>query len=163
MDLYILRHGRAEPHAGHGDASRRLTPEGRKEIRNAGRFLARKKVRFCCIATSPLARARETAGIVAEETGAEDEPVIWEELVPGGDADAVCYRVAQYGGDTAVLIVGHEPLLSGLVARIITGGGDAAVAIGKGSLAKVRNFSFERSPSGELQWLLSSGQMAEMQ
>jgi len=164
MDLYILRHGKAgESSPGPGDAGRRLTPEGKKEIRRAARFLRKKKIRFDLIATSPLARARETAAIVARVTGAREEPVSWDELAPGGDPDTVCYHAAQAGEDAAVLLVGHEPQLSGLVGRIITGGGEASVVLGKGSLAKIRNFSFERSPGGELQWLLSAGQMAEMQ
>ncbi|HVP96936.1 phosphohistidine phosphatase SixA [Methanoregula sp.] len=164
VDLYILRHGKAAPpSARNDDSSRELTPEGRKDIRNAARFLAGKKVRFDGIFTSPLVRARETAEIVAKVTGAREDPVVRDELLPGGNPDAVCLLVSQFGEDATVLIVGHEPLLSALVARIITGGGDAAVALGKGSLAKIRNFTFERSPSGELQWLLSCSQMAEMQ
>lgn len=164
MDLYLLRHGRAgQSSGGFDDSTRPLTAEGKKEIRNAARFLKRKKIRFDAIATNPLLRARETAEIVAKVTGAKEDPEIWDELEPGGDPDTLCYRASQHGEDAVLLLVGHEPSLSGLVSRIIGKGSGASVALGKGSLAKVRHFSFVHSPAGELQWLLSAGLLAEME
>ena len=164
MDLYILRHGKAgQSSAGFDDTARPLTAEGKKEIRNAARFLKKKKIRFDAIATSPLLRARETAEIVAKATGAKEDPVVWDELEPGGDLDTLCYHASQYGDDAVLLLVGHEPSLSGIVSRIIGGGSGASVALGKGGLAKIRHFSFERSPSGEFQWLLPAGLLAEME
>jgi phosphohistidine phosphatase len=164
MDLYLLRHGRAgQSSGGFDDSTRPLTAEGKKEVRNAARFLKRKKIRFDAIATSPLLRARETADIVAKVTGADADPVVWDELEPGGDLDTLCYHASQYGEDAVLLLVGHEPSLSGLISRIIGGGNGASVALGKGGLAKVRHFSFVHSPAGELQWLLSAGLLAEME
>ncbi|RPI40047.1 MAG: phosphohistidine phosphatase SixA, partial [Methanoregulaceae archaeon] len=58
MDVYILRHGKAED-AGQGivDADRRLTKKGREETAAAGRWIAERELRFDLIAASPLLRA----------------------------------------------------------------------------------------------------------
>ena len=66
MDLYILRHGKAGQSFNRPDDSeRKLTSEGRSDIRKVARWIRSKKIRFEVIATSPLTRAYETAEIVA--------------------------------------------------------------------------------------------------
>jgi phosphohistidine phosphatase len=158
MDLFVLRHGKAEPSSdGSDDSKRALTGDGKKEIRKVGKWMRRKKFRFDVIATSPLTRASETAEIIARVLGQKKRLAVWEELAPGGDVDTICYRAAQYGEDAAVLLTGHEPLLSMLVSRIIAGDDTASLILAKGGLAKIRNYSFDKRPSGDLQWLLTPG------
>ena len=163
MDLYILRHGKA----GHSsddpdDSARPLTPNGREEIREIARWMRRERFRFDVIASSPLTRATETAGIIARALDRKDRLVLWEELAPGGDPDTVCYHAAQSGDNAVILIVGHEPALSALVGRIISGGGTTSVIFAKGGLAKIRDFSFNGKPLGGLQWLLTPKQILDM-
>jgi phosphohistidine phosphatase len=160
MDLYILRHGKAED-AGHGisDADRKLTKKGREEIIGVGQWMAAQEVSFDLIAASPLVRAQETAALVAGVLGTKTMTT-WPVLVPGGSPDAVCHETGKFPEDTAILLVGHEPLLSTLVSRIIAGNDDAGIVMTKGSLAKIRNYSFHQRPSGELHWLLTAKQMA---
>jgi len=162
MNLYILRHGKAGHPSGQDDATRALTAEGRREIRKIGRWMRKEKIRFDTIATSPLVRARETAEIVARALAQKDRLEVWDELGPGGDPDTICYHAVQEGKDAAVLLVGHEPDLSGLIGRIITGGGRASLALTKGGCAKIRSLMYEKRPSGELQWLLTPSQMIAM-
>jgi len=163
MDLFVLRHGKAGPSAdGTDDSKRALTGDGKKEIRKVGKWMRRKKFRFDVIATSPLTRAYETAEIVARSLGQKNRLAVWEELAPGGDPDTICYHAAQYGEEASVLLTGHEPLLSMLVSRIIAGDDSVSLILAKGGLAKIRNYSFDKRPSGDLQWLLTLGQMMEM-
>ena len=160
MDLYILRHGRAEEHGhGGGDAARKLTKKGREEIAAVGAWMAAHDLAFDLIAASPLVRAQETAAIVAEILETPDTIVTWNVLVPGGSPDDVCREVDTHAKAGAVLLVGHEPLLSTLIGRIIAGDDGAGIVMTKGGLAKIRNFSFHRRPSGELHWLLTAKQM----
>jgi len=161
MDVYILRHGKAEE-AGPGmaDADRRLTKKGREEIAAAGRWMAVQGFRFDLIAASPFVRAQETAAIVAGCLEEKDRLVTWDLLAPGGTADTVCHEIGKLPDPGAVLLVGHEPLLSALVSRIIAGDENAAVAMTKGALAKIRDFSMTTRPSGELHWLVTAKQMA---
>ncbi|MCX6683130.1 MAG: phosphohistidine phosphatase SixA [Methanoregula sp.] len=159
MDLFVLRHGKAGPSSdGPDDSKRALTGDGKKEIRKIGKWMRRKKFRFNVVATSPLTRASETAEIIARSLGQKKRLAVWEELAPGGDVDTICYHAAQYGEDAAVLLTGHEPLLSMLVSRIIAGNDTASLILAKGGLAKIRNYSFDKRPSGDLQWLLTPGQ-----
>lgn len=162
MDLFVLRHGKAEPSSDEPeDMKRALTAEGRNEIRKVARWMRSKKFGFNIIATSPLIRAHETAEIVARSLGQKDRLEIWEELAPGGDPDTLCYHATQFGEHAAILIIGHEPSLSMLISRIISGSDTASIYLAKGGLAKIRNYSFDKRPSGELQWLLTPRQMME--
>ena len=159
MDIFLLRHGKAED-AGQGmaDADRRLTKKGREEILAVAHWMDVQELRFDLIAASPLVRARETAAIVAEALGAK-RLVTWKSLVPGGNPDTVCREIGKHPED-ALLLVGHEPLLSSLIGRIIAGDAGAGIVMTKGALAKIRDFSRTNRPSGELQWLLTAKQMA---
>ena len=160
MNLYILRHGKAEDaRPGVSDADRRLTKKGREEISAVGRWMGAQELRFDLIASSPLVRAQETATIITECLGEKDCRVTWEVLAPGGNTDTVCQLIAKYLDMRTVLLVGHEPLLSALIGRIITGNENAAIVMSKGALAKIRNFSHTPGLSGELHWLVTAAQM----
>jgi phosphohistidine phosphatase len=164
VDVYILRHGKAEDaRPGTGDADRRLTRKGRAEIFAAGRWMAAQELRFDLIAASPLIRAQETATIIAESLGEKDQLATWRELAPGGNPDAMCHQIGKHPDMRALLLVGHEPLLSALISYIITGNENAAIAMSKGALAKIRNFSRTLRPSGELHWLVTTALMADKQ
>ena len=66
MDLYSLRHGRAEPgDCEFKDAKRKLSNKGKEEIALVAQWMAARGYLFDVIATSPIRRASETAGIVA--------------------------------------------------------------------------------------------------
>ena len=68
MNLYIMRHAEAEDEAESGDdEARPLTVRGRERTRDAAGGLRALGVRFEAILTSPLLRAAETAGLVADE------------------------------------------------------------------------------------------------
>ncbi len=163
MDLFVLRHGKAgQPSNGPDDNKRALTADGKDEMRIVGKWMRQKKFKFDVIATSPLTRAYETAEIVARSLARKDRLAVWEELAPGGDLDTIYYQSAQFGDDSAVLVVGHEPQLSTLIGRIISGNDSASLILAKGGLAKIRNYSFDKRPSGDLQWLLTPKQIMAM-
>ena len=123
--IYLLRHGDAEDGNG-DDAARRLTPKGERQARNAGRALAALDAHIDACLTSPKVRAAATARLACEALGIE--PEIAAEL-RGGPFDSQALAAGR--GD--VLLVGHEPDLSGEVARL-TG---AQAKMRKGGLAVV--------------------------
>jgi phosphohistidine phosphatase len=123
--IYLLRHGDAEDRAG-DDAARRLTAKGQRQAEAAGEALAAMGVRLGACLTSPKLRAAETARLACAPLSLE--PEIAEEL-RGGPFDGP--GLAAGRGD--VLLVGHEPVFSGEVARL-TG---ASVKLKKGGLAIV--------------------------
>jgi phosphohistidine phosphatase len=123
--IYLLRHGEAEDGNG-DDSARRLTPQGEKQARAAGRALATLKVELDACLTSPKVRAAETARLACGSLGLE--PEIANDL-RGGSFDALSLAAGR--GD--VLLVGHEPDFSDEVARL-TG---AKVKLRKGGLAAI--------------------------
>lgn len=161
MDIYILRHGKAEVNVpGGSDADRQLTKKGRDEILAAAHWIAAQELRFDLIAASPLARAQETAAIVADVLGVAEKMRTWKALAPGGSPDTVCREIGRHPVGSSILLVGHEPLLSSLISRIIAGDTQAGIVMTKGALAKIRDYSYAERPSGELHWLITAKQMA---
>jgi phosphohistidine phosphatase len=161
VDIFILRHGKAEdPSHGITDAQRKLTKKGHEEIVAVADWMKTQELRFDLIAASPLVRAQETAAIIADVLGAQGKLTTWKILVPGGNPDTVCHEISRQTDLQSVLLVGHEPLLSSLIGRIIAGDPGAGIIMTKGALAKIRNFSFTNYPSGDLHWLITAKQMA---
>jgi len=156
MDLYILRHGPAGERgpAYPDDTLRPLTPEGRLRVSSLARGMRRIGVAPEVLVTSPLARAHETAEIVAAELGREARFHVHPSLAPGASHRAVLRWLGKEAPDAgAALLVGHEPDLGQLVGALITGGAAAAVRMKKGALACVRLPRWDAS-EGELRFLL---------
>jgi phosphohistidine phosphatase len=129
--LWLLRHGDAERAGAGDDFERRLTARGEREARAAGRALARMEVRLERVFTSPRVRALDTARLACEQLGLE--PVVHEALTGGFEERDLGELVASVPAGAALLLVGHEPDLSRLVAAL-TGG---RVEMRKGGLAAI--------------------------
>jgi len=101
--VHLCRHAKAAD--GDPDELRVLTPGGVDQARTLGRRLAGANEPPVVVLASPLVRARQTAEIVADETGAEllVEPL----LAPGATVDDL--RRAVGGLDGPVATVGHQP------------------------------------------------------
>src|SRR4051794_18702667 len=107
QQLWLLRHGEAEPHDARPDAERRLTERGEDQARAAGRALRALELTFHLVFTSPKVRALDTARLASEELGCE--PVVHEPLSAGFDMRGALELLAMAGNDQRVLIVGHNP------------------------------------------------------
>ncbi len=130
VQLWLLRHGEAEPHGARPDADRALTPRGRAQSLAAGRALARLDVEFAAIYTSPRKRAFDTAALAAQAL--DVSPRVHQPLHAGfARADAEELLAA---GDARVLLVGHDPDFSDLV-HDFTG---ARIELKKGGIAVIR-------------------------
>ena len=131
QELWLLRHGDAEPADGGSDADRRLTAKGERQAAAAGGALARLGPDFAAVFTSPRVRAAETARVACEPIGAE--AVAHEELSGGFDREDALALLAGRGDSARVLVVGHEPDFSQTV-HDLTG---AQIDLKKGGLAIV--------------------------
>ena len=132
QQLWLLRHGEAEPHAARPDDERELTDRGRAQARAAGAALAALKVEVHLAFTSPKVRARDTALLACEALGVE--PVEHKPLAADFDADEALTLMAAAGADQRVLVVGHDPDLSQVVHDL--GGG--RIDMKKGGIAALR-------------------------
>jgi phosphohistidine phosphatase len=127
--LWLLRHGEAEPHDARSDDERRLTERGEGQSRLAGRALAALDIVFQAVYTSPKVRGRDTARLACEALGCE--PIDHAPLREGfSAADAL----ELLNADERVLVVGHEPDFSQVVYDL-TGG---RVDLKKGGIAGIR-------------------------
>jgi phosphohistidine phosphatase len=144
QQLWLLRHGEAEPHDARPDDERRLTERGEAQSRAAGRAFKALGLTFHLVFTSPKVRALDTARLACEECGCD--PVVHEPLAAGFDARAALELTAMAGADQRVLIVGHNPDFVQVIGDL-TGG---RVELKKGGAAGVRL----RGGGGELLALL---------
>lgn len=156
MDLYALRHGKAEEPGRRGDAARRLTQEGAREMAKIAGALHRLGYRPGRIASSPLKRARQTAEAVVAAMPQPGRPTIeiWDELIPEADIRDTLARLSESEPDGSVMVVGHQPHLGALVGEAVSAGAPAQAVLKKGALAHVRVSSFSHKPHGHLRALI---------
>jgi phosphohistidine phosphatase len=162
MNLYLLRHGiaiNAEEAA--SDGERPLTEKGDKRMRKAVRGLRRLDIAFDAILTSPLARARQTAEIVAAGLSLDAHLSVVESLQPGSSPENLLSSLSDYKNSENLLLVGHEPLLSDLAVFLITGKKARALdlSLKKGGLCRIEIDSLPPRNPGTLHWLLAPKQL----
>lgn len=146
QQLWLLRHGEAEPHDARPDADRRLTERGEEQSRVAGRALAAMGVSFQLVLSSSRVRALDTARLACDALGHE-RVVVDDSLASDFALEDALDLAAGAGDDRRVLFVGHNPDFEQVV-RDLTG---AAVDMKKGGVAGVRMTGSRR---GELLVLL---------
>lgn len=137
MRLLIIRHASAVPSGtpGVADDDRPLTPRGRARFRLAARGLAKIAHRPDVLLTSPLPRARATAAIAARAWG-RVEPAI-ERVLAHGAVGEIVTALSRQPADATIAIVGHEPVLSALLARLVGASDGARLPFKKGGAALV--------------------------
>lgn len=150
MIVYFLRHAHAEESDGRmPDAQRQLTERGIRHTRRLARMLKRMEVEPDRLVSSPLTRARQTAEIVSTVTGLKVE--IRDELSPGFNLAGLQAITRSLGMDDSVMIVGHEPDFSKVMASLIGGG---RIIMKKGGLARIDVTAYQPL-RGELMWLMT--------
>lgn len=126
------------------------------------RSMVQMGLEFDKILTSPLARARETAEIIAQFQKDSGKIEDCDELRPEGNRLDLYKKLARLKQDTHVVLVGHEPYLSTTIGEIISGSLSTRLALKKGGLARVQVTSFSPRPTGELRWLLTPKLLRKM-
>jgi phosphohistidine phosphatase len=137
------------------DDLRPLTEDGERLLVAEAPAIGRLTTGLDLILTSPLARARRTAEIVAGELGVEHLLADHDGLGHGLDAGVLRGIVAAHPDVTGLMLVGHEPDFSLTISALIGGG---RVEMKKGGLARVD----VRGPAldgGVLAWLLTPAQL----
>lgn len=153
LQLYLIRHGIAAERGPEypDDSKRPLTSRGIAALRRAAKGLRELDVSVDLIITSPLTRTRQTADVIAEGVG--KPPVTASDaLAPAGTPAAVLQELARHPRKARVALVGHEPNIGELAARLI--GARSPIPFKKGAVCRI---DFETPPPkgvGELRWLL---------
>ena len=162
MDLFILRHGYAGNRLSDPmkDIKRELTISGKKEVVEIAKSLKKLGVKFNVIFSSPFTRAFQTAQIIAEEYKLTEQIEQSEELKPDGSKGSLYNKLSKLSIDSVILIVGHEPYLSGMINDIISNDNynknhNNNIILKKAGLSRIKITSTVPKFKGELRWLLT--------
>jgi len=166
MNLYLLRHAIAVERTASdesADSARALTAEGAKKMRRIAKGMKNLELNFDLILSSPYRRARQTAEIVARRLRAERKLKFTEHLTPRGDAGELIEEIGHlHGRPDELLLVGHEPYLSHLAARVLARDNQLRLTLKKGGLIKLAVKRLRDGPCATLEWLLTPSQLAAL-
>jgi phosphohistidine phosphatase len=159
IELYLVRHAVAAERGPDypDDAARPLTAEGIERFRRAVSGLAELDVGLDLVLSSPFARARETADLLAAGLRPKPRVVGLDALTPGHRPAFVIAAVEQHlraGRNVSrVALVGHEPDLGELAAKLL--GAKGRVEFKKGAMCRIDVDRAMPAGPGTLRWLLS--------
>ena len=156
MDLILWRHAEAEDleetDEGCGaDLSRRLTPKGERQALRMAAWLDRQLPEGVRVFCSPAVRTEQTVIALGRKYKAR------EELRPDGSVDELLQLVQWPEARQPALIVGHQPTLGRVVARLLDWR-EEDCSIRKGAVWWLR----QRERDGQLQTLIVTVQTPEL-
>lgn len=142
------------------DSERPLTEKGTKKMRQIAKKLKKIGISFDVVLSSPFRRAKETAEIVAKEFHCEGALKFSRHMKVGGDPVALIDELKKdYGKSESILLVGHEPYLSGLISTLISGEDNIPIALRKGGICKLSVGSLRYGRCATLEWLMAPSQI----
>ena len=137
MDLILWRHAEAEPHgAAETDLARRLTTKGERQAERMADWLNRRLAATTRVLVSPARRTQQTAKALDRRFKTVAA------LEPGATVADVLAAARWPEASEPVLVVGHQPVLGQVVARLLAGvdpdGSERDWAIRKGAVVWLR-------------------------
>ena len=166
MKILLVRHGPAADRAAWGrlgkeDFLRPLTPEGRARTRAAAQGLLRLVDPPDALATSPFARAAQTADLVAHAFGVEAPEELQAIAPAAAPAEVLPWLQARAGLDL-VALVGHEPQLGGLASWLLARSEVPFLELKKAGACLLDLGDRPRAGSARLVWLLLPAQLRRL-
>jgi phosphohistidine phosphatase len=116
--LDLVRHGEALATSDQGDAGRTLSERGRAVVSALAERFVRERWRPDSVWASPLLRAQQTAAILAGRACPGVAVETLGVLTPDHGPDDVIEELRARGARGHVVLVGHQPLMGDLVARL---------------------------------------------
>jgi phosphohistidine phosphatase len=147
--VQLLRHGEAEPRAAaRSDSERHLTKNGADLVRRSLAIALELGANVDSIISSPYVRARETAEIARQVFGLS-------KVIENSILEPTSYRtevlrelaLGNFSGD--VLLVTHQPLISGLISSLL-GWDEDSFAVRPGTFVRIDVKEFGSVPAGRL-------------
>ena len=159
MTLYLLRHAIAAERGTPGytdDSKRPLTSKGAKKMKRIAQGMKTLGIEFDLLLSSPYARARQTAEIVAAVFHTKKKLCFSEHLTVEGDPVKLIYQLThKHRSAVNVILVGHEPYLSSLASVLLTGQEELPLTFKKGGLCKLAVRRLLLAQCATLEWLLT--------
>ncbi len=159
IQLYLMRHAEAVSVGEQGvmrDADRMLTAKGRQQARDAGRLLSQLGIVPHAAASSPLARAVETAETVLAELKAAPAITRLSGLQPECTPEEMWHALGPVvAQSSSVLVIGHLNSLAVFAAWLIGAATPDAIHFRKASIAALTCTPHAKRPHATLEWHLS--------
>lgn len=155
LELYLVRHGIAAERGPEypDDSKRPLTGEGMASLRKEAKALNALEVSFDVIIASPLTRTRQTAEILAEHLARKPTVVFSDALAPAGTTAAVIQEIGNHPRKARIALVGHEPNIGELAARLI--GARTPIEFKKGAICRIDFEGLPPKSPGHLRWFVT--------
>ena len=142
MEVFLIRHAAAVDETLElRDPLRHLTPEGREQAKGLGDRLRWHDCHPTHIWTSPLVRAVQTAELVAAGLQLPIAVETLPQLAPGESLREVQKALDKLARDAHVLLIGHEPSISGIGTLLL---GSELAALAKAEAVRISD--------GKLRW-----------
>ena len=153
LALYLIRHGLAADRGkDYPDESKRpLTNAGIAALRKEASALADLEVAFDLIISSPLVRAKQTADVIAQGLPGKPSVILSDALSPAGSQSSLFQELAKHMRKASIALVGHEPNMGELAARLL--GAKGAIEFKKGAVCRIDFEVFPPKGLGTLRWL----------
>jgi phosphohistidine phosphatase len=156
MKLYLVRHAIAEELSGYEDDSLRpLTEKGREKMQKIAQALKDMSVAPDLIVSSPYVRANQTAAILAKELKYKTEIAYSDFLVPMGEPNDMIGEINEKYSVDELMLVGHEPSLSGLASVLLAGNPDLSINFKKGGVCCLSLDDLRYDRKAVLEWLIT--------
>ena len=154
LELYLIRHGIAAERGDDypDDSKRPLTGSGIKRLQQEARGLNALEVSFDQIIASPLLRTKQTAEVLAAALKTRPAVTTSDSLAPAGTPAAVFHALGRHMRKGRIALVGHEPNLGELAARLI--GARVPLAFKKGGICRIDFEVFPPKGVGQLRWFV---------
>lgn len=123
MKLYLIRHGEAVSRS--PDSERPLSERGRADVERLAAVLTLRGVTAAHVFHSGLARAEQTAVLVAEAVIDDGRCEAQAGLSPNDPVEAVAMESERWSDD--MILVGHLPFMDRLAARLMVGREDVTL------------------------------------
>jgi phosphohistidine phosphatase SixA len=151
LELYLLRHADAgDPEAWDGDDDDRpLSAKGEAQCERLATFLHGVRFGADALLSSPKVRARRSAEIVADGIGVTVR--VDDRLAGGFASSAVDQMLADAGSPARVVLVGHDPDFSDLLATL---SGAPELTMKKAAFARIDVRGPVAGGRGTLRWLI---------
>jgi len=160
--ILLIRHAIAEDHdiakPDFKDEDRALTKTGRAKMAKIAHGLKAIVPDISYIASSPLLRAVQTADILHREYR-DAQLVKTAELQPGLNFHSLIDWLRNLPATGATALVGHEPDLSYLLCRLLTGKEQAFLHFKKGGASLIELGEKIAAGDARLMWLSTPGQL----
>ena len=154
LELYLIRHGvaadRGEEYP--DDSKRPLTSAGIKRLQREARALDALDIAFDHIIASPLLRTKQTADVLAECLKAKPAVTTSDSLAPAGTPAEVMQELGRHMRKGRIALVGHEPNIGELAARLI--GARSPLEFKKGGICRIDFDVFPPKGTGQLRWFV---------